>query len=435
MIQELKVRNFLSFKDEVILSFEATKDVALEDSNVVEVAPGVRLLRFAMVMGANASGKSNLLKALDYLRMWWFARPEDVDEETGFVPFKLNNHSGGEPTEIELRFWTGGVKYWYQLRLSEKEVLNEKLFIYRSVQPTLVMSRELENGHSVISYNQTVLKVSSAVQEALQVKCLNNMSFFAARGQVNASLPVIDEVRDWMRKSILPMISPQTMMFDYAVENMHEDKELHDYIIDFLRASDFNISEIISKEVVSQVPANFLDMFLNSPTLPKEEKERIKKEKTIKELNTTFTHRVEVDGNEKFYPMDVDNESFGTCRSIGLEAAVYAACKEQALLNVDEFDASMHHDLIMYMIKDFLGRKNESQMLVSTHYLPLLTAVDKIIRRDCVWFTEKGKDGVSTLSTLVEFKGLNRMSNYMNAYIEGRFGAKPDIEESDNICL
>ena len=65
MIQELKVRNFLSFKDEAILSFEATKDTMLEDSNVVEVDQGVRLLRFAMVMGANASGKSNLLKAVD----------------------------------------------------------------------------------------------------------------------------------------------------------------------------------------------------------------------------------------------------------------------------------------------------------------------------------------------------------------------------------
>ena len=79
---------------------------------------------------------------------------------------------------------------------------------------------------------------------------------------------------------------------------------------------------------------------------------------------------------------------------------------------------------------DFLREKGESQLLISTHYLPLLTAVDKIFRRDCVWFTDKGKDGASTLSTLVEFKGLNRMSNFMNAYIDGRFGAKPDIEET-----
>lgn len=430
MIQELKVRNFLSFKEEAILSFEATKDMTLDDSNVVEVAPGVKLLRFAMVMGANASGKSNLLKAVDYLRMWWFSRPEDMDEETGFTPFMLNRHNGTKPTEMDIRFWKDGVKYWYHLCVNKKEVLKEKLYVYRSVQPTLVFNRELQDGHSVISYNSTVLKVSNAAQDELQVKCLNNMSFFAARQQVNVALPVIDEARDWMRKGIMPMISPDTGMFDYAVEHMHEDAELHDHIINFLRTSDFNISEIKSAEVVSQVPASFLDMILNAPGVSKEEKERVKKEKTIKQLDTTVIHRVENEDGEEFYPMAVDDESLGTCRSIGLEAAVYAMRKKNALLVVDEFDASIHHDLLMYMISDFLRVKGESQLLISTHYLPLLTAVDKIIRRDCVWFTEKGKDGASTLSTLVEFKGLNRMSNYMNAYIDGRFGAKPEIEET-----
>ena len=430
MIQELKVRNFLSFKDEAILSFEATKDTMLEDSNVVEVAPGVRLLRFAMVMGANASGKSNLLKAVDYLRVWWFARPEDVDEETGFVPFMLNKQNSDKPTEMEIRFWTGGVKYWYQLRLTLKEVLSEKLYVYRSVQPTLVFDRKLQDGHSVIIYNSTVLKVSNAAQDELQVKCLNNMSFFAARQQVNVALPVIDDARDWMRKGIMPLIEPDTRMFDYAVENMHVDKELHDHIINFLHTSDFNISEIKSSEVVSQVPASFLDMILNTPGLSKEEKERMKKEKTIKQLDTTFIHRVENEDGVELHPMAVEDESLGTRRSIGLEAAVYAVRKKEALLNVDEFDSSMHHDLLRYMISDFLSEKGESQLLISTHYLPLLTAVDKIFRRDCVWFTDKGKDGASTLSTLVEFKGLNRMSNFMNAYIDGRFGAKPDIEEN-----
>lgn len=430
MIQELKIRNLLSFKDEVILSFEATKDTALEDTNVVEVAPGVKLLRFAMVMGANASGKSNLLKALDYLRSWWFYRPDDVDEETGFVPFMLNERNGSEPSEIEIRFWKDGVKYWYQLRLTRKEVLNEKLYVYRSVQPTMVFNRELKDGHSVISYNQTVMKVSNAAQDELQVKCLNNMSFFAARKQVNVTLPVIDEASEWMRKGIMPMISPGTMMFDYAVEHMHEDVELHDYIINFLRTSDFNISDIKSTEVVSQVPASFLDMILNSPGVSKEEKERVKKEKTIKQLDTTFIHRVENEAGVEYYPMAVDDESLGTCRSIGLEAAVYTVRKKNALLIVDELDASVHHDLLMYMISNFLREKGESQLLISTHYLPLLTAVDKIIRRDCVWFTEKGKDGASTLSTMVEFKGLNRMTNFMNAYIDGRFGAKPEFEEN-----
>ena len=72
MIQELRIKNFLSFKDEVVFSFEATKDTTFEEYHIVEVAPGMRLLRFAVVYGANASGKSNLLNAFEFLSDFWF---------------------------------------------------------------------------------------------------------------------------------------------------------------------------------------------------------------------------------------------------------------------------------------------------------------------------------------------------------------------------
>ena len=90
MIQELKIKNFLSFKDEVTFSFEATKDKTFEDYQVVEVTKGVRLLRFALVYGANASGKSNLLNVFDFLSSFWFSKAANVDEPTGAIPFKLD---------------------------------------------------------------------------------------------------------------------------------------------------------------------------------------------------------------------------------------------------------------------------------------------------------------------------------------------------------
>ena len=70
MVQELKVKNFLSFRDEIEFSFVATKDKSFEDYQVVEVAPGIRLLRFALILGSNASGKSNVLKAFDFLLLF-----------------------------------------------------------------------------------------------------------------------------------------------------------------------------------------------------------------------------------------------------------------------------------------------------------------------------------------------------------------------------
>ena len=111
MIQELKIKNFLSFKEEATLNFlsfkeeatlnfEATKDTTFEDYQVVEVAPGTRLLRFALIYGANASGKSNLLYVIDYLHRFLFAVKDDIDKLTESVPFLLDTETPQQPSEI-----------------------------------------------------------------------------------------------------------------------------------------------------------------------------------------------------------------------------------------------------------------------------------------------------------------------------------------------
>ena len=142
MIQEIKIKNYLSFKDEVTFSFEATKDTFAEDYQVVEVAPGVRLLRLAMVYGANASGKSNLLQALAYLRHFIFYQSENADEGTHTEPFLLDQDTQTQPSCFELVFYVNSIKYWYLLKLDTRQVYEEKLYMYNSVQPTLLFNRE-----------------------------------------------------------------------------------------------------------------------------------------------------------------------------------------------------------------------------------------------------------------------------------------------------
>lgn len=102
MIQEIRIKNYLSFRDEVVLSFEATKDTTFEECQVVNVTPKVRLLRFALIYGANASGKSNLLNAMDFLRGFWFDKKSDIDEETGVLPFLLDTETPNEPSEFNI---------------------------------------------------------------------------------------------------------------------------------------------------------------------------------------------------------------------------------------------------------------------------------------------------------------------------------------------
>ena len=93
MIQEFKIKNVLSFKNEVTFSFEATSDKFAEDSQVVKINDNTRLLRFAVLYGYNASGKSNLLYAFDFLPRFWTYKPGSMDEHTGVVPFKLDQTS------------------------------------------------------------------------------------------------------------------------------------------------------------------------------------------------------------------------------------------------------------------------------------------------------------------------------------------------------
>ena len=203
MIQELKIKNFLSFKDEVTFSFEATKDTFADDYQVFEVAPGVRLLRFAMIYGANASGKSNLLKAMEFLRSFWRRQTRSIEESTAVIPFLFDHKTSNELSRFELVFYIGGIKYAYQLELDEKQVYLERLNYYRSVQPTMVFVRELKDEKSVITYNASTIKLNPTEKEKISVECLKNMSFFAALGKANVEL--IENTISWFtqRQSIL----------------------------------------------------------------------------------------------------------------------------------------------------------------------------------------------------------------------------------------
>ncbi|MCQ2159485.1 MAG: AAA family ATPase [Bacteroidales bacterium] len=429
MIQELKFKNFMSFKDEVTLSFEATKDITFEDYHVVEVAPGVRLLRFAMVYGANASGKSNLLEAIDFLQDFFFAKASDIAEPTGAVPFKLDAVTPNEPSEFSLKFYVGETKYWYELKLTSKQVLSEKLYFYDSVQPKKLFDRKLENGQSVISYNPATVKISAAAKEEISLKCLPNMSFFAAKNQVNLAIEKIDLAKEWLRNNLMPMIHPTSGMFDYASKKMYNNEALKSYLLDFVHQADFNISDVKSDKVSEKIPQQFVNMILADDSTPEEIKEKVRSEQSITRIETMFEHTVRNERGVEKYLMSTESQSEGTKRTIGIEAAVYEAMDSESFLYIDEIEASLHPELVEFILQKFLSKKSRAQMLVTTHYDMLLNSVgDDLIRKDSVWFTEKKENGSTDLYSLVEYKGLNRISSFQKAYRNGVFGALPNIK-------
>ena len=403
-------------------SFVASNDKFAEESQVVKINENTRLLRFAIVYGYNASGKSNLLSVFDFLNAFWFYKPENLDDKTGCIPFKLDKVTPSESSHIELIFYVEDTKYWYQIELDERQVYLERLYYYKTTQPTKLFERHLKNGQSIIDFN---LKVSNIVKERIGVYCLKNMSFFAARNQVNASIPLIDAAMEWIKTKIMATIFPWNDLIGYAKRKTVDNKELVTYILDFLREADFNITNLRTDSINKPLSNRTIDRLVNPDKPLEAERERIKKEISIKDTRTYFEHTVENERGLESYLLSPDDgeESNGTMRTFGIESALYHAISNNAFLAIDEIETSLHPRLQEKVLFEFLKAHSRSQILVTTHNDGLLDLVDDLIRKDSVWFTNKDKAGVTELYKLTDFRGVNRLSSIREAYRNKRFGA------------
>ena len=424
MIQELRFKNFLSFKNEVSLSFEATKDTFAEEYQVVKLNENVRLLRFAVIYGYNASGKSNLLKVFQFLSNFWFEKKDDLDEETGIKPFKLNQYSESEHSFFDLIFFVNDIKYAYKLELDKNTIYQEKLSYYKSTQPIMLFERTFEKGQSMINFG-SVLKLSNSVKERIMLICLKNMSFFAARNQVNVSIPLIDDAKDWMKSKFKNVIKPNSPLTGYAQAMLSENRDMTEYVINFLRAADFNITNIKTEEQEKPISENVKNALLHSDNIPEDVKTQLRNGMSTKTVKTFIEHTVENENGLERYLMDSknDEESRGTMRTLGIEAVLYEALKSDSFLEIDEIETSLHPKLLEKILFEYLRTKSRSQLLITTHNDGLLDLVDDLIRKDSVCFTEKDKSGVTDLYKLTDFRGVNRLSSIREAYRNKRFGA------------
>ena len=428
MILELKIKNFLSFKDEVTFSFEATKDKSYEDYQVVEIAPNTRVLRLAIVYGANASGKSNLLNAFEFLRNFWLDIPEDKDEATGIIPFLLNKETPSQPSEFSIIFYVDGVKYLYSLELDKQRIYSEKLFVYPGTQPALIFDRSLNGIVSEIAFNPKKIKINQTAKDEITVKCLPNMSVLAAYNQVNVAVPEIESVIQWVKSQFMQSIEPTTGLINFAEEVIAKNASIKDYILNFLRRADYNITNINTEEIVENVPEDMISFLLNKvDDISNDEVERLQREKTVKLTKTEFEHKIfNKEGLAEFYKLPQRLQSDGTLRTFGLSSVIRRIVEKNAFLAIDEIESSLHPKLVEFIIEDFFKQSGQSQLLLTTHYDGLLEE-DDLLRKDSIWFTNKKEDGSTELYSLSDFKGLNRISSLQKAYKHGKFGAIPNI--------
>ena len=400
MIAEIKFKNMFSFRDETVLSFKADKSKDLESYHVVELAPDVKLLKLAVIYGANASGKSNIIKVCDFIRSFITCTPLNKAELIKIVPFLLNRTSKEQASEFSVSFYAmngdKAIRYVYSVLLETTHIVRETLIYYLSQQPATVFERSMENNVSSIKFGQKV-KISTAAKEEITLKCLPNMSVFAAYMQVNTNIAEMETALQYLTKQMMPAIVPTSSLSRYAEEAIKKETA-KEYILRYLQEADFNISNISSKE--------------------QETKKGV--------VNyTMYQHKVSSGlGGNDYYEFPELYESDGTIRTFGLASQIQNSIGSNAFLAVDEIESSLHPKLIEYMIERFLKESKQAQLLLTTHYDGLLGEED-LLRKDNIWFAEKNTDGASVLYPLTDFKGLNRISSLQKAYKFGKFGAVP----------
>lgn len=235
-----------SFRDEAILSFEADRSKDMESYHVVEFGSDVRLLKVAVIYGANASGKSNIIKVCDFIKSFITYTPLNKAEQIQIVPFLLNKTGSRQLSEYSISFYLKNeekaVRYVYSVALDRWHIAKESLIYYPSQQPATIFERNTENNVSVIKFGQKI-KMSQSVKEEITLKCLHNMSVFAAYMQVNTHIVELEAVLQYLTNQVMPAIVPASSLSRYAEESI-KNESAKDYILRYLQEADFNISNI-----------------------------------------------------------------------------------------------------------------------------------------------------------------------------------------------
>ncbi len=421
MLLEFKIRNYLSFKDETIFSFEATADKSLEDYYVKEIN-GTRIMKLGMVYGANASGKSNLVAAVEFLRKIIFSTRDNRDENTGFIPFQFGEQKN-KPGIFELSFFMDNIKHIYTLRIDQNIIYQEKLLYYPGRQPALIFDRVFDKNSETSTFHfGSKIKLSHTAKEQLKLKLLRNMSFFGAYSQLNITIQEVERVFNWFKYNFLAPITPKIDLTKYTNTQVQGDENARRFALDFLTKADFNISDIRFIEKIKSLDESVLNVIKESGEIPEKEKERLLEEKTIRIKDLTFEHSV---AQGKFQ-LSENLQSAGTLRYYSLSGPIMKMLTQNSFLSIDEIDSSLHPELIAHLIQRFLKESDQAQLLFTTHNTSLLNEKD-LLRKDAIWFTDKNQAGGTELYSMADFNFRKELSWY-NAYKIGKFGGVPDID-------
>lgn len=411
MLLEFRVRNFRSIRDEQVLSLVAAKS----DKELVEthLAPtGLKALpnalRSAVVYGPNASGKSTLLDAMNYMRSVVAESATTVQPGQAYTvkPFRLDESFAAEPTSFEMSFLLDGVRHQYAFAMTAQRIVSESLLVYRTSKPSEWFSRKLAADGESYEYEFSTYLTGS--RKLWQDSTRSNALFLSTAAQLNSEL--LSPVFRWIVDSIVYLPASVDINVDFTTAMLGSD-EGRAAVCEFLTAADISIANI---EAVSR--KGFRAQFVIPPA-GETQVSRVDAEF----LFPVFEHRTP-NGTARF---ELAEESQGTRRLFGLAAPVLDVLREGRVLVVDELDSSLHALMVRRLIELFHSpeiNKNGAQLVFTTHDTSLLDLT--IFRRDQIWFTEKDGNQATRLYPLSDFSP-RKHEALERGYLSGRYGAVP----------
>ncbi len=436
MLIRFRARNFRSLKEEQELSLVASS--ALKDSpEAVTQVQGldIGLVRVAAIYGANASGKSNVIKALAYMgsavqnshRQW--APEGPIPRE----PFLLDPRSKLDPSSFEVDLLLDGVRFHYGFTLNDREILEEWLEAYLTGNKPVRRQMWFKRKGKDFTFGNKLVGDNSAIERLTRPNSL----FLSAAAQNNHEglLPIYK----WFAERFRYVPRERGVFADETLK-MCKDKEVETWVLKALRAADLGVVglEIQEEDVMPpQIPTKVrekdkpfyeeMDAALNN-FLSVVKKFSGRSDLRIKRRVLSLVHEGPKRPQIRF---GQESESEGTVAFFGLLGPVLQATASGGTLVVDELDASLHPLLTLEVVRLFNDPKlnpHGAQIIFTTHDINILDRA--VLRRDHIWFTEKDSEGCTHLYPLTDFKP-RKNENLERGYLQGRYGAVPFIGSPD----
>ena len=429
MLLYFKTKNYRSFKEEAVLDMEAA---AFKDNAADLISFNKeRYLPLTAIYGKNGGGKSNLIRAM-WLAVQFICNAQRTQIEKAKVPvqpFKLNDYSVSEPTEFEFCYVQNGIKYVYGFSATQSEIITEYLRYTPNGREATIFNRE--NGSFFFPQNS-----ERRHKEMIAKAVAKNQLFFSVSCAMNYQ-PCI-EAMSWFREKVV--FSRDYTDINKSLLDYSEDEAMLKAIVSAAKAADIGIEDMrfeFNNEEIDidsdNVPEQLQGLLRVFSEALKQNGNEAELKLSAGELKSTAYHTgIDKHGESKTFELGLSDESDGTRRLMALAPAIEKTLRKGGVLVVDELEKELHLVLMEYVIDRFQKENSNpkhAQIIFTTHETALLN--QELLRRDQIYFVDKNKrDGASTLYSLSDFNIRNDMINLQKAYLLGKFGAVPSIEEA-----